>query len=213
MTTPSPTIEDHVLIEMTLAGRTECFDVLMNRHQSAVRKRIRSMTFDESNEDDFVQEVFLKAWRHLASFRSESSFRTWITRIAVNEVMQFYRRQRNAPMCPAHKDLDNFASSCESPHQALERKEATEQVRSAIANLPAIYRDVLVLRNLKELSEIEAACSLRGSIPMVKTRLFRARQLLSSALQTRHLRASPKGGLSRSRVWRKSQIEPVGKAA
>lgn len=213
MTTPSPRIEDHVLIEMTLAGRTECFDVLMDRHQSAVRRRIRSMTCDASNEDDFVQEVFLKAWLHLASFRSESSFRTWITRIAVNEVMQFYRRKRHALMCPALKDLDTFASSIESPHESFERKEATRQVQSAIAMLPAKYRDILVLRNLKELSEIETACSLQGSIPLVKTRLFRARQLLSSALQTQHLRTSPKARPTTSWARRNSQIEPVGKAA
>jgi RNA polymerase sigma-70 factor, ECF subfamily len=213
MTTPSHAIKDHVLIQMVLAGRAECFDVLMDRHQLAVRRRIRSMTFDASHEDDFVQEVFLKAWRHLASFRSESSFRTWITRIAVNEVMQFYRRERKAPVCPALRDLDTYASSFESPHQSLERKEATQQVRSAIAKLPAMYREILVLRNLKELSEIEVARSIQGGIPMVKTRLFRARQLLSSALQTQHSGASSKNDLTMSRVRRKSQIFPVGKAA
>ncbi len=213
MTTPGHTIEDHVLIEMVLAGRAECFDVLMERHQSAVRRRIRSMTYDASNEDDFVQDVFLKAWRHLASFRSESSFRTWITRIAVNEVMQFYRRERHSPTCPAFKDLDTYASSLGSPHQPLERKEATQRVRSAIAKLPAIYRDILVLRDLQELSEVEAARSLEGSIPMVKTRLFRARQLLSLALQTQPLRGSPKGGLTMPRARRKSKIQPLGRAA
>ena len=213
MNEPSPTTEDHVLIEMTLAGRTECFDVLMNRHESAVRRKIRSMTFDTSHEDDFIQDVFLKAWLHLASFRSESSFRTWITRIAVNEVMQFYRCKRNALMSPPLADLDTYASSHESPHQSLERSEATRQVRGAIARLPAIYREILVLRNLKQLSEVETARSLQGSIPMVKTRLFRARQLLSAALQRQRPGVSKKFDRTRAHAQDKSQIEPIGNAS
>ena len=88
------TFEDDVLIELALAGQTECFSVLVDRHKTAVRRRIRSMLRNTADADDLVQEVFLKAWRHLASFRAEASFRTWIKQIAVNEVMQLYRRQR-----------------------------------------------------------------------------------------------------------------------
>ena len=171
------------------------------------------MTFDTSHEDDFVQEVFLKAWIHLVSFRSESSFRTWIIRIAVNEVLQFHRRESHTPMCPALADLDTFASSCESPHQSLERKEAIQRMRSAIAKLPAIYRDIVVLRSLKQLSEVETARSLQGGVPMVKTRLFRARQLLSAALKRQRPRVSEKGDRTRARAREESQIELIGHAA
>jgi len=169
------------------------------------------MTFDTSREDDFVQEAFLKAWLHLDSFRSESSFRTWITRIAMNEVMQFYRRELKAPV-RAFADLDTFASSFESPFHSLERKEAAERVRSAIAKLPAIYREVLVLRSFKQLSEAETARSVHGAVPMVKTRLFRARQLLTAALQGRPLRVAQKGNRANARARTTLQIA-IGKAA
>jgi len=171
------------------------------------------MTFDTSHEDDIVQEVFLKAWLHLASFRSESSFRTWITRIAMNEVLQFYRRARQSPICPALADLDTFASSFESPHQSLERRESTQRVRKAIAKLPSTYRDILVLGDLEQLSAVEIAHSLQGSISMVKTRLFRARQLLSVSLHRQHRRISHKADLAMARARAKSQIEPLSKAA
>lgn len=213
MTKPNLPLTDHVLIEMVLDGRTECFDELMTRHESAVRGRIRSMTFDPSNEDDFVQEVFLKAWVHLGRFRSESSFRTWITRIAINEVMQFYRRESHAPICPALADLDSFASSFESPHQSFERSEVARRVRGAIAALPPIYRDVLVLRKIEQLSEAETARSLRGTVPMVKTRLFRARQLLSAALRRKRPLVAVKFDRTIAHARDKSQIEPIGNAA
>ena len=186
-------LEDSVLIELTLAGQTACFNVLIDRHQAAVRTRIRSMTQKTGDEDDLVQQVFFKAWRHLADFRSEAQFRTWITQIATNEVRQRYRRESHSPLCAALVSLDTFASKIESPQQSLERSETVEAVRRAIAHLPAIYRQILVLRELKQLSESETARSLRASIPMVKSRLFRARQMLLAALQRQNLGASLTG--------------------
>lgn len=94
------TFKDGVLIELALAGQAECFSVLVDRHKTAVRRRIRSMLRNTADADDLVQEAFLKAWRHLASFRAEASFRTWINQIAVNEVMQLYRRQRCSRIYP-----------------------------------------------------------------------------------------------------------------
>ena len=174
--------EDDALIELTLAGQTECFNVLVDRHQSAVRTRIRSMAKNRSDEDDLVQEVFFKAWRHLGSFRSEAEFRTWIIKITTNEVMQLYRRKSRNPLVPAAADLDSFASQLESAQKSLERVEATQIIRSAIAGLPAIYRQILLLE-LGEFSEAETAHHLKVSLSTVKTRRFRARRMLAAAVQ------------------------------
>src|SRR6266404_6735048 len=116
--TTSATLQDSALIEGTLAGRSECFTVLMNRHMVAVRGRVKSMVRNTSDEDDLVQETFLNAWRHLSSFRSDASFRTWITRVATNEVLQQYRRDRRTPIVPG-APLDACASKAESPHEVL----------------------------------------------------------------------------------------------
>jgi RNA polymerase sigma-70 factor, ECF subfamily len=205
--------EDCALIEMTLAGQAACFDVLMDRHQSAVRKRIRSMTRTTKDEDDLVQEVFLKAWRHLARFRSEASFRSWIIQIATNEVLQLYRRERHIPAWPPPADLDTLVSKFESPQQSLERTEAELIVRSAIARLPAIYSQILVLRDLKQLSEGETARWLRGSIPMVKSRLLRARKMLSAAIKRQSRRASKMGERTVTNTQMALIIESIGRAA
>lgn len=189
---------DAILIQSALAGQTECFAILIERHKEAVTKRIRSMIRNKTDEDDLVQEVFLKAWRHLAGFRAEASFRTWITRVATNEVLQRYRRERRSPLCPSPTDLDAFASPDELPDQWLARVETGQTVRNAIAELPAKYRQIIVLRDLKQLSVRETAQSMQIGVPLVKTRLFRARAKLSVALQ--------KNGQQKSRCGRPKQI-------
>ncbi len=86
--TPLAAHEDCTLVKLALAGQVECFSVLMDRHLAVVRRRIRSLVRNVADVDDLLQEVLLKVWRHLLTFRSESSFRTWTTRVAINEALQ-----------------------------------------------------------------------------------------------------------------------------
>ena len=190
MTPPLATLEDSTLIKLALAGRVECFAALMDRHMVAVRRRILSMVRNRNDAEDLIQEVLLKVWCHLSTFRSESTFRTWITSVAINEVLQSYRREQSRSLCQALSDLDIFPSSGESPHQSFARVEVTRAVRSAVQGLPSKYRQVLVLRDLQELDERTTAQWLKLTIPAVKTRLFRARLMLSAAIQP-----------SRTREW------------
>ena len=183
MTPSIATFEDSTLIKLALAGQAECFTALMDRHLAPIKRRIGSTAPNAADADDILQEVLLKVWRHLSTFRSESSFRTWMTRVAMNEVLQSYRRKRRNPLCQAPGDLDAFASHVESPHQSFARLEATKTVRRAVASLPAKYRQVLILRDIEQLSAGETAESLQSTIPAVKTRLFRARHMLSQALK------------------------------
>ena len=178
MTPSITTFEDNTLIKLTLAGQTECFTVLMDRHLAVLKRRIGSTAPNATDADDILQEVLLKVWRHLSTFRSQSSFRTWMTRVAINEALQSYRRERRRPICQALADFDTFASSNESPLQSLTRAETTQVVRKAVVDLPAKYRQVLILREFEQLSVGEIAQSLHSSIAAVKTRLLRARLML-----------------------------------
>src|SRR5258708_39261269 len=110
--------------------------VLMNRHLPAVRRCIGSMMSNKTDADDVLQEVLIKVWRRLSTFRSESTFRAWMTRVAVNETLQCYRRERTRPTGQALDDSGPFASPDESPPQALTRAETTQIVRNAIVELP-----------------------------------------------------------------------------
>jgi RNA polymerase sigma-70 factor, ECF subfamily len=184
MTAPLGAVEDSALIEMILAGQGECFAILVDRHLAAVRRGIRSMVRSAADLDDLIQEVLLKVWLHLSTFRSESSFRTWMTRVAINEALQAHRREQcRPPRTQELRDLDTFASSVESPYRSIARTEAMHTVRNAVMRLPAKYRQVLILRDLDQLNTLETAQSLQLSIPAVKTRLLRARLMLLAGLQ------------------------------
>ena len=86
MTTPLATLDDSLLIKLAREDQDECFSILLDRHLMAVRRRIGSMVRNPTDADDILQEVSLKAWRHLSTLRSECSFRAWMTRVAINEV-------------------------------------------------------------------------------------------------------------------------------
>ncbi len=182
------TFEDSALIKLALAGQAECFTALMDRHLFAIRRRISSMVQNPADAEDVLQEVSLKVWRRLSTFRSESSFRTWMTRVAINEALQLFRQEQRRPLCQALENLESVASTDESPYQSFSRFETTRAVRRAVAELPAKHRDVLILRDLRELSARETAQSLESTVPAVKTRLFRARLMLLAAVQRSRLR-------------------------
>jgi RNA polymerase sigma factor (sigma-70 family) len=177
------TYEDSTLISLTLRAHNDCFAALMDRHSVAVKRRIASLVRNPADTDDLFQEVALKVWLHLSTFRSESSFRTWVTRVATNEALQSYRRQQRRPLCRPLGDHDVIASPAEPADTSLARDEAVKAVRVAIAGLPEKYRQVIILRDLEQHSTWETAQSLHSSIEAVKARLFRARLMLLAALQ------------------------------
>jgi len=179
--------DDSALIERTVAGETDCFAVLMKRHASSVRRHISPMLGGSEDKDDVIQEVMFKAWRHLSSFRGECNFRTWLTRVAINEALMSYRKRRARPSCEA--DLDTLKSTAESPFQVVARRETTRRVRGATAQLPLQLRNVLILRHIKEQNLQETADSLGLSVSAVKSRLYRARIRLSVALRAERLNA------------------------
>jgi RNA polymerase sigma-70 factor, ECF subfamily len=174
--------DDSELINLVLTGNAECFRVLMDRHLAAVRGRIRGMTRCTSDADDIMQEVQLKIWRHLVSYRSEASFRTWMTRVAINEALQFYRKANRLPLVHDHTELAELTSPSESPLEACLRAELTKRLKAAVERLPAKHKQAVVLHKFKELSVEETAQELHATTPAVKTHLFRAKAALSKAL-------------------------------
>ena len=175
-------LADKLLIELTLAGRQDCFSALMDRHMDYVRRSINGLIPNTSDAEDVAQEVQLKVWMKLFSFRSDSSFRTWMVRIAINESLQWRRtakrrRQRDA------EELDGLTASTESAFEAYAREEAANALRRAIHQLPSKFRQIVVLRDVSGLTTNEAAKSLNSSPQSIKTRLFRARRMLAKTLR------------------------------
>jgi RNA polymerase sigma-70 factor (ECF subfamily) len=156
----------------------------------AVRRLIGSMVGNATDADDILQEVLLKVWCHLSTFRSESSFRTWMTRVAINEAFQHFRRRRSGPNLTELGDFDIFVSHNESPLQSLTRTETTQVVLRAVVQLPPKYRQAVILRHLKQLSLSETARLLQLSVGALKSRLFRAKRMLSATISGRYNKTS-----------------------
>lgn len=194
---------DGALINLILAGQADCFNILMDRHLATLKKRIGTLVRNAAEAEDLLQEVLIKVWLHLSTFRSESSFRTWVTRIAINEAMQSFRRERCRRSACGPYDFDSIASPSESPCQSLANREKTQTLRNAVATLPANYQQILILRDLEELSEKEVAYSLQLSLTAVKSRLRRARLMLRARYPSANGGAAIRIGNNES-DWRRS---------
>jgi RNA polymerase sigma-70 factor, ECF subfamily len=208
MDPPLTALGDSALIKLVLSGRTDCFAVLMNRYRPTVRRRIGSIVPNTADVEDLSQEVFFKIWHHLPTFREESAFGTWVTRIAVNEALNLCRRNDRRPNWQAVEDLDTFASAIESPLQCLARSEARQMLYYAVAKLPVIYKRVLILREFEQFSMEETARCVRSTVPTVKTRLFRARDMLLRLIP--RAKMSGVGSEASECVRRDPRGEPAG---
>jgi RNA polymerase sigma-70 factor (ECF subfamily) len=179
------------LIARILAGEKELFHELIRPYERVVYLTLFSILKNEPDAEDGAQEAMINAYRHLASFRGEAKFSTWLTSIAINEGRKRLRKAKGA----AEESIDQQAEDCEGdftpalltdwreiPLEALERKELREALRSAVAELPDIYRQVFILRDLEELNIEETAQALGINPGAVRVRLHRARMMLQRRL-------------------------------
>lgn len=137
----------------------------------------------------------MKAFRALPSFRFESRFSTWLERIAINEGRMRLRRRRSHRHEPLNEDESEseeyvpllLSDWREIPSESLERKEVHEMLERAVLELPDSYRQVLILRDIEELSIAETAEMLGLTVSTVKTRLLRARLKLRDLIASRQV--------------------------
>uniref|UniRef100_A0A7V4XTY7 RNA polymerase sigma factor n=1 Tax=Acidobacterium capsulatum TaxID=33075 RepID=A0A7V4XTY7_9BACT len=186
------------IIAAILAGQKDLFHDLIRPYERHVYVMTFAILKNEADAEEVTQEAFLKAWRALASFRAEARFSTWLVSIALNEARGRLRRKNQAPtdsIDETHEDGTPHVSPAllrdwrEIPSEMLERAEVRSLLRAAIDNLPLIYREIFLLRDLEELSVNECAATLGISVSAAKVRLHRARLLLQKDLapQLKHL--------------------------
>jgi RNA polymerase sigma-70 factor (ECF subfamily) len=161
-------------------GRQEIFADCLVQHLPYLKRIVRSITRNDPMTDDIVQETILKALVHAEEFRFESTLKTWLTSIAMNEVRQLYRckwRMCSAPFIA--EDLESKQSpQVDSPRPSYQTAERDALIRQAVSRLPESYRAVVELCDLQCLPLQEAATRLRLTVAAVKTRRQRARKKL-----------------------------------
>ena len=195
---PATVEQERVLIARILAGEVDLFHELIRPYEKLVYVTIFTMVRNEADAEDGAQEVMVNAFRHLKSFRGDAKFSTWLVTIAMNEARQRLRKAKVAPTDSLDEEKEerdgDFTPAVltdwrEIPSVALEKKEMREKLRAAVEQLPPIYREVLVLRDLEELNQEETASALGINVSLVKVRLHRARMMLQKLLAP-YLRAA-----------------------
>ena len=178
------------LIAGILAGDTQLYHDLIRPYERTVFITALSVLKNEADAEEVTQEAFLKAFRSISTFRAESKFGTWLISIVLNEARARLRRQAIVPM-QSIDDTSGVGTGIspallrdwrEIPLEAVELKQIREMLQEAVFNLPDIYRQVFLLRDVEELSVAETSVALEISISSVKVRLHRARLLLQKQL-------------------------------
>ena len=175
---PSCADPDADAIAAVLAGEPARFATLVKRHDQALHRACRAVLDDDAEAEDCVQAAWVNAFRALASFRGEASFRTWITRIAVHEAAGRRRQRRREAPAP----VEDLALSSQCPERATYADQLGRLLHRAIDTLPDGMRTVLVLRDVLELDTAETAACLAIGEEAVRVRLHRARQTLARTL-------------------------------
>jgi RNA polymerase sigma-70 factor (ECF subfamily) len=162
------------------------FEALVRKHQARVYRTLLGITANAEDAQDGAQSVFLKVFRKIGDFGGEARFSTWLYRIAVNEGLERLRSRRPMERLEDDPDEDFRPSSLnawvEDPESRFSRAETKRIVEEALERLPAPYRTALLLRDIQELSGVEAAAVLGIPLPTLKTRLLRGRLMLREAL-------------------------------
>ena len=177
-----PGLGDADLVTAALAGRREAFDEIVTRHRRMVYRLCFRFTGNHEDASDVAQDVFLRAYRGLRSFRGGSALSTWLYRIAVNTSLNHVAARR-----PAADDLDparHADTSAPSPDDRVWQQQTSARVRAAIRQLPDRQRATVILRVYHELTHEEIARVFGSSVGTVKANFFHALRNLKGLLGT-----------------------------
>lgn len=177
------------LIKRCKNGDREAFNELFAQHESKVINIAYGMLSDRDDAYDAAQEVFIKIYKNISSFKENSSLSTWIYRITSNTCNDFLRkRQRSAGTVSIHASLDEEGREIELrdtaplPEEYAEHNEAQRAVRIAISELSDEYREIITLCDVEDMSYEKIADILKCPVGTVKSRLNRARKALKKKL-------------------------------
>jgi RNA polymerase sigma-70 factor (ECF subfamily) len=183
-------LDDAELAQRALARDPDAFRTIMQRHNRRLYRIARSVLRNSTEAEDAVQEAYVSAFAHLASYRGESSLSAWLARITMNEALGRLRRQRStvdiATLEEARTEAEiiqfPLLAQNDDPERTMAQRQILQLVEQATDNLPDAYRLVFVTRVIEGMS-VEETAELLGIKPeTVKTRLHRARQLVRDQL-------------------------------
>ena len=185
---------DELLIERIKAGDMAAYNVMVIRHYDRIFSRVLQLLNNKQDAEEVTQDAFIRAHRGLENFRGDASFSTWLyqiaTNLAHNRYWYWFRRKRDQsisldqPQCDDDSlTLENVMPCAdENPAEAVVTQEFVDRVSACMQYLNDKHKEVLILRNVKNLTYDEIAQQLEISVGTVKSRIARARESLRSHL-------------------------------
>ncbi|PJA30463.1 MAG: RNA polymerase subunit sigma-24 [candidate division Zixibacteria bacterium CG_4_9_14_3_um_filter_46_8] len=183
--------ECRVTIQMILAGNKDAFKSFVEEYQRLVSHIVFKMVTNRADREDICQDVFIKVYENLGSFRFESKISTWIAQIAYNASVSYLRKNKltinDNPAIEA--DVVQYISDggC-TPADYTESRDTSLRLAIEIDRIPALYGTILSLYHLEEMSYAEIGQVMRMPEGTVKSYLFRARKLLKERLLAKYQR-------------------------
>ena len=190
-------LQEQMWIDNARQGDQAAFEQLVRLYEKRVFALTLRMCRNPEDAAEAAQEAFLSAWQGLAFFRGESSFATWLYRLASNACVDLLRREgrHRAAAGPSLNDEAlnvDIPDSSASPQEAAERSELRQQIEDGLSALSPEHRQVLILREMHQLTYDEIADTLSLDVGTVKSRISRGRkQLRNFLLKTGNFSAAP----------------------
>lgn len=186
----APAPDDRLLVNRAQTGDLEAYDALIRRYQERIYATIYHMTSNHEDAADLAQETFVKAYRALKTFKGDSSFFTWIYRIAVNKTINFLKQRRHRGQMSlddldfnAEHDPDVVALISErTPHREVKLRELQEKLNAAMQQLSEEHRMVVTLHDIQGLRHEQIGEMMNCNVGTVRSRLHYARQQLQAYL-------------------------------
>jgi len=182
--------DDDELVLKSQQGDVRAFDELVERYHGKIYGLTYNMTSNREDAEDLTQEVFVKAFEALPRFRGNSSFYTWLYRIAVNKTIN-YRKKRNRKRTLSLDQFDQEIKTDDvyhdltakgSPLRSISLSELQEKLNEALQNLSEKHRTVVVMHDMQGIPHEEIAKAVKASVGTVRSRLFYARRQMQSEL-------------------------------
>ncbi|HKE16995.1 MAG TPA: RNA polymerase sigma factor [Kofleriaceae bacterium] len=177
-------LPDDEVVRRVVGGEHRLYALLLPRYNQRLFRVVRAILRRDDEAEDAVQQAWVAAFENLAQFRGESSFVTWLTRIAVNEALGRLRarkRRGDLALVDMQRDQD-MATEHPSPEEDVAAREMGMLLEAKIDALPELYRVVFVMREVEELGTADTASCLGLSEEAVRVRLHRARHMLQESL-------------------------------
>lgn len=183
--------DQKILVELVLAGDKRAFKKLVEEYQRLVSHIVFRMVSVPADREDLCQEVFLKVYQNLDRFRHDSKLSTWIGRIAHNSSLNFLEKKKLPlydDIIPEGSNLEAAANDNTRPDISFAEKEISGLLKKEIEELPPMYKTIVTLYHLDQMSYSEIASVMTIPEGTVKSYLFRSRRLLRERLESKFQR-------------------------